>query len=162
MVIRTRILRILIVLLITLAFLGIALYFSRGHHTPNRTVDRTVYISSAPSLHQHDVVPSRAADASRSSANSSQSDVTPTRAAIPLTVEAATNDFGFRLYAKLANSDGEQNLFISPLSLELALAMTYNGARGSTRQAMAKTLGWEGTESGTSKRWLSHPCQKIV
>ncbi len=66
------------------------------------------------------------------------------RAADSSAVVAATNDFGFRLYANLANSDGEKNLFISPLSVELALAMTYNGAHGSTRQAMAKTLGWEG------------------
>jgi len=55
----------------------------------------------------------------------------------------ATNDFGFRLYAQLAKTDGGKNLFISPVSLNLALAMTYNGAHGSTQQAMAKTLGWD-------------------
>ncbi len=66
------------------------------------------------------------------------------RAADTAKVAAATNDFGFRLYANLANSDGDHNLFISPLSLELALAMTYNGAHGGTQQAMAQTLGWQG------------------
>lgn len=68
----------------------------------------------------------------------------PARPTVPSTVTTATNDFGFRLYANLANSNGEQNLFISPLSLELALAMTYNGARGGTQQAMANTLGLQG------------------
>jgi serine protease inhibitor len=54
---------------------------------------------------------------------------------------AAANDFGFRLYNQLAAKDGSKNLFISPTSVELALAMTYNGARGDTQQGMAKALG---------------------
>ena len=53
----------------------------------------------------------------------------------------ATNAFGFQLYHKLAAADGEKNLFISPTSIEMALGMTYNGAAGSTKQAMANTLG---------------------
>ncbi len=54
---------------------------------------------------------------------------------------AATNDFGFKLYNQLAKADGGKNLFISPTSIELALAMTYNGARGDTQIGMAKVLG---------------------
>lgn len=53
----------------------------------------------------------------------------------------ATNAFGFRLYHKLAIPDGTKNLFISPISIEMALGMTYNGAAGTTKQAMANTLG---------------------
>lgn len=53
----------------------------------------------------------------------------------------ATNDFGFRLYRQLALHDGGINLFVSPPSIELALAMTYNGARNSTQTGMATTLG---------------------
>lgn len=53
----------------------------------------------------------------------------------------ATNAFGFQLYHKLATSNGKKNLFISPTSIEMALGMTYNGAVGSTKQAMANTLG---------------------
>ena len=53
----------------------------------------------------------------------------------------ATNDFAFRTYGQLATTDASKNLFISPTSLELALAMTYNGAKSTTQTAMAQTLG---------------------
>ncbi len=56
----------------------------------------------------------------------------------------ASNDFGFRLYRELAKTDAARNIFISPTSIELALAMTYNGAAGTTRDAMAETLGLQG------------------
>ncbi len=54
---------------------------------------------------------------------------------------AATNDFGFSLYRELAKTDGSKNVFISPTSIELALAMAYNGARGDTQTEMAKAMG---------------------
>ena len=53
----------------------------------------------------------------------------------------ATNALGFQLYHKLVAANGTKNLFISPTSIEMALGMTYNGAAGSTQQAMATTLG---------------------
>ncbi|MCK4323015.1 MAG: serpin family protein [Armatimonadetes bacterium] len=53
----------------------------------------------------------------------------------------ASDDFGFRLYRELAKTDAARNIFIAPLSIELALAMTYNGAEGTTKDAMAETLG---------------------
>ena len=49
-------------------------------------------------------------------------------------------DFAFDLYHALAGSDG--NLFYSPYSISLALAMTYAGARGETGRQMADTLGF--------------------
>jgi serpin B len=51
---------------------------------------------------------------------------------------AGTNEFAFDLYHALAAEDG--NLFYSPYSISLALAMTYAGARGETEQQMADTL----------------------
>src|SRR5579871_6739657 len=65
-------------------------------------------------------------------------------AAAPSTAKlvAAHLDFGFRLYASLARGmTNGANLVISPLSIALALSMTYNGARGGTQTAMARTLG---------------------
>lgn len=59
----------------------------------------------------------------------------------PTRLVAAQLGFGFRLYAALAKGSGTQNLFVSPLSIALALDMVYNGARGTTQQAMARTLG---------------------
>jgi len=46
--------------------------------------------------------------------------------------------FAFALYQALKG--GEGNLFYSPYSISLALAMTYAGARGETAQQMADTL----------------------
>lgn len=50
----------------------------------------------------------------------------------------ATNDFGLDLYRKLAT--GDNNLCLSPYSIEIALAMTFAGADGQTRQEMARVL----------------------
>ena len=55
-------------------------------------------------------------------------------------VSAPINDFGFRLLRSLTDGNGK-NVIVSPLSVSLALAMTYNGAAGGTRTAIAKTLG---------------------
>jgi serpin B len=46
--------------------------------------------------------------------------------------------FAFDLYQYLRDEDG--NLFYSPFSISLALAMTYAGARGETEEQMAETL----------------------
>jgi len=48
--------------------------------------------------------------------------------------------FAFDLYHLLKEKEGEENLFYSPYSISLALAMTYAGARGETGQQMADTL----------------------
>jgi serine protease inhibitor len=57
----------------------------------------------------------------------------------------SSNKFGFKLFSEVLKNDrGKNNVFISPLSVAIALAMTYNGASGSTQQAMAKTLELEG------------------
>jgi len=52
------------------------------------------------------------------------------------------NDFGFDLLRRLAARAGSgENVVISPVSISYALAMTYNGARGRTRDDMASALG---------------------
>jgi serpin B len=53
---------------------------------------------------------------------------------------SGTNGFAFDLYQVLRTDDG--NLFYSPYSISLALAMTYAGARGETEQQMAQALGF--------------------
>jgi len=50
----------------------------------------------------------------------------------------ATNEFGVDLYRQLAASD--ENLCISPYSIDSALAMTFAGADGETRSEMARVL----------------------
>jgi serpin B len=48
------------------------------------------------------------------------------------------NDFAFALYPNL--NTGEENVFYSPYSISLALAMTYAGANGQTAEEMAGAL----------------------
>jgi len=50
------------------------------------------------------------------------------------------NSFGFKLFKKIVKEEKDKNIFISPLSVSMALAMTYNGSNGSTQEAMQKTL----------------------
>ena len=61
---------------------------------------------------------------------------------------SASSRFSFKLYNEIlkqrtANSTA-QNTFVSPASVMLALAMAYNGADGTTRQAMARALEIDG------------------
>jgi serine protease inhibitor len=51
------------------------------------------------------------------------------------------NAFGLKLFREIhAWKSDDANIFISPLSVAMALAMTYNGAVGETQQAMQQTL----------------------
>ncbi|RPI21681.1 MAG: serpin family protein [Acidobacteria bacterium] len=53
---------------------------------------------------------------------------------------AAHNAFGFKLFSALRGEPGTENLFISPSSVAFALAMTWNGAAGPTRESMSRAL----------------------
>lgn len=66
-------------------------------------------------------------------------DTSPQAAASDLqTLAAGNNAFAWDLYQQLRAEEG--NLFYSPYSISLALAMTWAGARGDTEQQMAETL----------------------
>ncbi len=50
------------------------------------------------------------------------------------------NAFGLKLFREINRQDNTQNIFISPLSVSLALSMAVNGAEGRTRDQMIQTL----------------------
>ncbi len=57
----------------------------------------------------------------------------------------ADNRFAFKLFREItAQEKPDKNIFISPLSVAMALGMTYNGAAGTTQEAMQRTLELEG------------------
>jgi serpin B len=60
---------------------------------------------------------------------------------------ASHNAFAFRMLEELVKEYPGKNIVISPLSIELALSMTYNGARGETEKAMANAMGVPGIKS---------------
>jgi len=59
-------------------------------------------------------------------------------------ISTAARDFGFDLFKAISVSSGNEDIFISPLSVSMALGMTLNGADSSTYSAMRNTLGFEG------------------
>ncbi|MBA2586746.1 MAG: serpin family protein [Chthoniobacterales bacterium] len=59
-------------------------------------------------------------------------------AADPALAATATNELGLDLHRKLAT--GDNNLCLSPYSIQAALAMTFGGADGATRTEMARVL----------------------
>jgi serpin B len=50
------------------------------------------------------------------------------------------NNFGFNLFQAINNEKAEENVFISPLSVSVALGMVSNGAAGDTRDSILKVL----------------------
>ncbi|HEY6156880.1 MAG TPA: serpin family protein [Gemmatimonadales bacterium] len=72
--------------------------------------------------------------------------------ALPRTLSAAEtglihadNRFAFNLFGEIARqASPDSNLFISPLSAAMALAMAYNGAAGATRAEMQQVLALQG------------------
>jgi serine protease inhibitor len=54
------------------------------------------------------------------------------------------NEFGLKLFREIIKEEKNSNVFISPLSVSMALGMTYNGANGETQKAMAEALELSG------------------
>ena len=64
-------------------------------------------------------------------------------------VVMANTQFGFNLFNEIRKTEGDKNLFISPLSVSIALAMALNGAAGETEQAMIKALELHGLDTAS-------------
>ncbi len=75
-----------------------------------------------------------------------------------LQVIEANNRFGWKLFRSLTEAETDQNVFISPLSISLALGMALNGAAGETRQAMETTLEL----SGLSQKAINQYYRQII
>ncbi len=64
-------------------------------------------------------------------------------------VASANTRFGFKLLQDLREREPGGNIFISPLSISIALTMTYNGAVGQTERSMAEVLEIDGLDLST-------------
>ena len=53
------------------------------------------------------------------------------------------NVFSHKIFKQVAKSETGQNIFISPLSISMALGMTLNGANGTTYEAIKNTLEFQ-------------------
>ncbi|NQU51073.1 MAG: serpin family protein [Bacteroidetes bacterium] len=56
----------------------------------------------------------------------------------------ADNTFGLEIFRKIRTESDKENIMISPLSISVALAMTYNGADGETKTEMETVLNLNG------------------
>lgn len=74
-------------------------------------------------------------------------DVPETTVAIDTNVVTANTQFGFDVFNDIRKIEQDKNIFISPLSISIALAMTVNGASGETEHAMTNTLHLQGLGS---------------
>src|ERR1044071_6521135 len=54
---------------------------------------------------------------------------------VDVRLASANTNFGFKLYTEVASRNAGKNIFISPSSVGLCLAMAYNGAEAETKQA---------------------------
>jgi serpin B len=71
----------------------------------------------------------------------------------------SSNQFGINLFKDLTDDlPQNENLFISPLSVYLALTMAYNGAATETATEMQNTLEFE----GLTKEEINQSCQELV
>ena len=62
------------------------------------------------------------------------------------TLVEANTEFAFEIFKQLNEEDANESIFISPLSIATALTMTYNGARSTTKDAMAQALQYRGMD----------------
>lgn len=60
---------------------------------------------------------------------------------------AANTRLSFKLFSQILKQQPNDNIFISPASVAIALDMVYNGAKGETQQAIAQTLELQGMSS---------------
>jgi serpin B len=88
----------------------------------------------------------------------------PAKPILPNTkLTTANTRFGFKLFSRILAQEGDKNVFISPASIAIALDMLYNGAAGSTQQAMARALELEGltlSEINSSNAFLKALLEK--
>ena len=69
---------------------------------------------------------------------------------------AAADRFGLKLFREVVRQDADKNIFISPLSVSMALGMTANGAAGTTFDSMRATLELAGlTEEESNAAYQS-------
>ena len=71
------------------------------------------------------------------------------------------NTFDFDLFRQIVAERPGENIFISPFSVSQALAMTYNGAAGTTREEMRRVLGFEHLSDSAVNEAFAELSQKL-
>jgi serine protease inhibitor len=69
---------------------------------------------------------------------------TPPAGTAEKSIASSSGIFGLKLFKDINDSEGDKNIFISPLSISMALGMTLNGANGTTYDSMKTALELNG------------------
>ncbi|MDZ7333498.1 MAG: serpin family protein [candidate division KSB1 bacterium] len=77
---------------------------------------------------------------------------------IEKTLVEADNSFGLKVFQAINKEDKDKNVFISPLSISMALGMTLNGANGTTKEAMQNALEL----AGLSDQQINENYQSLI
>lgn len=83
-------------------------------------------------------------------------------ASVDRSLVTANTDFAVRLLRELRSEQGDENIFISPLSVSIALTMVYNGADSATKEAMATALGLSGMSDDAVNTAYSQLIESIM
>jgi serpin B len=75
--------------------------------------------------------------------------ISTTGTKVASSITSANNNFGLDVFNQLVKQSPQDNIFISPASIAMALSMVYNGAGGPTRTAMQKVLNYQGLNLNT-------------
>jgi len=59
---------------------------------------------------------------------------------------SANQEFAFKLFSEIIKKNDQENIFISPTSISLALSLLYNGAQGETQEEMQRALQFTGID----------------
>jgi serpin B len=70
----------------------------------------------------------------------------------------ADNNFGLKIFREINKAEKDKNVFISPLSISMALGMTLNGANGETKEAMQNALEL----AGLSDQQINENYQSLI
>ena len=70
--------------------------------------------------------------------------------------------FGINLFSDIFGAEPEENIFISPSSVALALAMTSGGAAGATEEAISSVLGFAGLDRDEVNRANASLLESLV
>lgn len=70
----------------------------------------------------------------------------------------SADNFAIKIFKNIAENESGKNVFISPLSISMALGMTLNGAEGSTYEAMRNTLSL----SGITQQEINESYQSLI
>lgn len=71
------------------------------------------------------------------------------------------NKFSFQMFKEVSNI-GEENIFFSPLSLNIALGMLYNGTDGDTRTELADVMGLGSFTEGEVNEYYQKIIQSLL